>query len=82
MNKYVLFINNAVVRCKIASNKLSNNLLRTRKGFGMNELLGIAAAIVIAAFIVIPGLQGIAEKIMTRLSTWWSAIEGDVFLTK
>ncbi len=40
-------------------------------GFGMNELLGIAAALLLAAFIIIPGLQTFAGSVMTRMTTWW-----------
>lgn len=41
-------------------------------GFGMNELLGIAAALILAAFIIIPGLRSFAKSVMTELSGWWS----------
>ncbi|NJD02983.1 MAG: hypothetical protein FIA99_10415 [Ruminiclostridium sp.] len=46
--------------------------LRGNGGFGMNELLGIAAALILAAFIIIPGLQTFANSVMTGLQTWWS----------
>jgi hypothetical protein len=42
-------------------------------GFGMNELLGIAAALIIAAFIIIPGLRTFAGSVMTKLTDWWGA---------
>jgi len=45
---------------------------RKKGGFGMNELLGIAAALIIAAFIIIPGLRNIAQSIMTELQEWWT----------
>jgi hypothetical protein len=41
-------------------------------GFGMNELLGIAATLIIAAFVIIPGLRTFADNIMDRLGTWWT----------
>ncbi|NTV91419.1 MAG: hypothetical protein HGA22_13840 [Clostridiales bacterium] len=40
-------------------------------GFGMNELLGIAAALLLAAFIIIPGLQTFTGTVMTRMTSWW-----------
>jgi len=46
--------------------------LKRNDGFGMNELLGIAAALILAAFIIIPGLQTFADSVMARLQTWWS----------
>lgn len=45
---------------------------RKNQGFGMNELLGIAAALILAAFIIIPGLRNFADGVMDRLGTWWS----------
>jgi hypothetical protein len=42
------------------------------RGFGMNELLGIAAALIIAAFIIIPSLQTFANTVMAGLTTWWT----------
>jgi hypothetical protein len=48
------------------------SLLGRRDGFGMNELLGIAAALILAAFIIIPGLKLFAGSVMTGLSNWWS----------
>lgn len=43
-----------------------------RDGFGMNELLGIAAALILAAFIIIPQLKIFATSVMSGLSTWWT----------
>lgn len=42
-----------------------------RDGFGMNELLGIAAALILAAFIIIPGLKSFAGEVMKGLDNWW-----------
>jgi hypothetical protein len=50
-------------------------------GFGMNELLGIAAALIIAAFIVIPGLKGLAESLIKKLTDWWEIITDQIFTT-
>lgn len=60
--------------------KLMKALTRN-DGFGLNEVLGIAAAVVIAALIIIPGLSSFAEGIITKMGTWWTAIADDVFLT-
>lgn len=46
--------------------------LKKNDGFGMNELLGIAAAIILAAFIIIPELKNFATSVMDKLDTWWS----------
>jgi len=55
------------------------NRINNRSGFGMNEVLGIAAALIVAAFIVIPQLRSVASEITTRLSTWWTSIADVIF---
>jgi hypothetical protein len=40
----------------------------------LNELLGIAAAIIIAAFIIIPGMRSFAENLMDGLGNWWNNV--------
>ena len=51
-----------------------NYIICKRDGFGLNELLGIAAAIIIAAFIIIPGMRTFAQSLMTGLGNWWNNI--------
>ena len=51
-------------------------------GFGLNELLGIGAALIVAGFVVIPGLKTFAETVITRLNDWWTTnIMGKIFPT-
>ncbi|HEY8348501.1 MAG TPA: hypothetical protein PK767_02075 [Clostridiales bacterium] len=51
-------------------------------GFGLNEILGIAAALIIAAFIIIPEMKDFAEKLMTGLESWWNnTISKSIFPT-
>lgn len=53
---------------------------RRNDGFGMNELLGIAAALIIAAFVLIPGLRTFSKSVMDQLSDWWgTTITGKLF---
>lgn len=49
-------------------------LVGKKDGFGLNELLGIAAAIIIAAFIVIPSMRTFAQNMMTGLGNWWNNV--------
>ncbi len=57
-----------------------DRLKNDKRGFGMNELLGIAAALIIAAFVIIPSLRKFAENVMTGLGTWWTnTIESQMF---
>ena len=58
------------------------SLLADRRGFGMNELLGIAAALILAAFIIIPSLKAFAQSVMTGLGNWWDqTIDSKIFPT-
>ena len=54
--------------------------LKTRKGFGINEVIGIAAGVIIAALVVIPGLQAFAADVIDRLGTWWSDMADTMFV--
>lgn len=59
---------------------ITNRFFTRSGGFGMNELLGIAAALIIAAFVVIPGLRKLAESLIEKLVGWWdSTISGQIF---
>lgn len=65
-------------RCSRLKAKISR-----QDGFGMNEILGIAATLIIAAFIIIPQLSAFSEKIMGGLSDWWTnTIAKKLFPTK
>ena len=61
--------------------KYFSKVLHGNDGFGLNEILGIAAAVVIAAFVIIPGLRTFATSIMTALTDWWADVAGEVFPT-
>jgi hypothetical protein len=51
--------------------KLYNAVIKNNRGFGLNEFLGIAVALIIAAFVIIPELKSFASKIMTEMDEWW-----------
>ena len=53
--------------------------LKGNKGFGINEIIGIAAGVIIAVLIVMPGLRSFAGSVMSELSNWWSGIAGSLF---
>ncbi len=57
-------------------------LISDQGGFGMNELLGIAAALIIAAFVIIPGLKTFTDSLMNGLKDWWTnTIAAKIFPT-
>ena len=55
--------------------------LRHRQGFGLNEVIGIAAGIIIAVVVVIPGLQSFAGNILANLTDWWNSMASGIFTT-
>ncbi|NSW90490.1 MAG: hypothetical protein HPY74_07405 [Firmicutes bacterium] len=66
-----------IVRCSNAARRFSVD----RRGFGMNEILGIAAGLIIAALIVVPGLKTFTNNIMDKLSQWWLSVQNIFFST-
>ena len=52
-----------------------------KKGFGINEIIGIAASIIIAVLIVVPGLRTFAVSLMQQLSAWWQSIAANLFVS-
>ena len=53
---------------------------KCRQGFGLNEVIGIAAGIIIAVVVVIPGLRGFAGNILTNLEDWWNGMANSIFV--
>jgi hypothetical protein len=58
------------IKTKIKT-KLYSAVIKNNKGFGLSEFLGIAVALIIAAFVIIPRLQEFATKIMNDMDYWW-----------
>ena len=50
-----------------------------RRGFGLNEVIGIAAGIIIAVVVVIPGLQTFAGSVLSQLTNWWNSMAAGIF---
>jgi hypothetical protein len=60
--------------------KLYNAVIKNNRGFGLNEFLGIAVALIIAAFVIIPELKSFAETIMFKMNQWWNnTISSSIF---
>ena len=53
--------------------------IKSKKGFGINEIIGIAAGVIIAAVVVIPGLRVFAQTMMTELTTGWEGMSTVLF---
>jgi hypothetical protein len=65
--------------CAARSQSAAIRRLKARKGFGINEVIGIAAGVIIAALVVIPGLQAFAGDVIDRLGAWWSSMADGLF---
>jgi hypothetical protein len=53
--------------------------IRKNNGFGLNEFLGVAAAVIIAGFVIIPGLREFAELVIEELNNWWETVSSEIF---
>lgn len=58
---------------------LRQPLWRRRGGFGLNEVIGIAAGIIIAVVVVIPGLRQFATSVLGQLTQWWNSMASGIF---
>ena len=50
--------------------KKAMRYLNNQNGFGLYEVIGIAAVLIVAAFVVIPGFRTFAENVMGEMDTW------------
>ncbi len=67
------------IKTKIKT-KLYSTVIKNNKGFGLSEFLGIAAALIIAAFVIIPELKEFATTIMDEMNEWWEVtISSSIF---
>ena len=58
------------MRKKPLIHKVKSNLCNN-KGFGVQEILGIAAMFIIAGFVLIPGLKSFAQEVIQELNSWF-----------
>lgn len=54
---------------------------QNRGDAGIGFIIAIAASVVIAAFILIPGVSDFADGVITSMSTWWGDVASDIFGT-
>lgn len=49
---------------------------------GIEMILGVALAIIVAGFVLIPGLRGFAQTVLSNMTTWWNdTIKSSIFPT-
>ena len=68
-----------LMKSRLWVERRGRQLWADRRGFGMNELLGIAAALIIAGLVIIPGFKGLADSMIDGLEGWWKDIADIVF---
>lgn len=52
--------------------KKAAGYLRNDAGFGLYEVIGIVAVLLVAAFVVIPGFRNFSEGIMADMKLWFT----------
>lgn len=67
------------VKVKVKGFFVRSRIWADTRGFGMNEVLGIAAALIIAGVVIIPGFKGLASSMISGLTKWWDDIAKVVF---
>jgi hypothetical protein len=51
-----------------------------RGEFGISAILGIAIALTVAAFVVLPGVKSFAGTVVSGLDSWWTGtVSGALF---
>ena len=70
-----------VLKVKSALKRGCDKFVQGEKGeFGMSAIIGIAIGLIVAAFILIPGIRAFATGIITDMQTCWSnSISGQIF---
>lgn len=51
---------------------MKHRLKCERGEFGISSVIGIAIGLIVAAFILIPGIQTFASKIISDMQLWWT----------
>lgn len=42
--------------------------------FGIGSLIGVAIGLIVAGFVLIPGIRDFASAIMADMNTWWNNV--------
>ena len=48
-------------------------VVKKNDGFGLTEIIAIAAVLIVAAFVTIPGLRAFGTTVLAATNTWWTA---------
>lgn len=62
--------------------KLIKVVTNNKGELGIGTIIGVALAIIIAGFVLIPGMRGFAETVMSSMNSWWTnTVETTIFPT-
>jgi hypothetical protein len=51
-----------------------------RGELGLGTLISIAVAIIVAAFVMIPGLRSFGASVLSSMTDWWTnTVQNDIF---
>lgn len=55
--------------------------LKEIKGeLGIGTIISVAAVIIVAGFVLIPGMRSFAETVMSSMNSWWdNTIQSSIF---
>jgi hypothetical protein len=57
-------------------------IANVRGEFGVGSILSIAVALIVSAFVLVPGMRTFADTIIKGMSAWWDGtIRGNIFPT-
>lgn len=61
--------------------KKTRRFLQEESGeFGLNTVIGVAIGLIVAAFVVLPGIRSFADLVMDHMSLWWeTGVHGTIF---
>jgi cell division protein FtsW (lipid II flippase) len=59
------------------------SVMNNEKGeFGVGSVLSIAVALIVSAFVLVPGMRNFADLIIDGMTAWWgNTISGNIFPT-
>lgn len=57
--------------------------INNRRGeLGIGTIISVAIAIIVAGFVLIPGMRSFAQTVINSMNTWWqNTIQSNIFPT-
>ncbi len=71
-----------ILKLEIIRQRLKYMLLDKAGEFGVGSILSIAVALIVSAFVLVPGMRGFAKHIIDGMNNWWvNTISVEIFPT-